>query len=80
MKSIITPREKEVLHLIANEFTTREMASKLFVSTHTIISHRKHLLSKLDVKNVAGLVRKGFEEGILILNINIGSGINYNQV
>ena len=64
----ISNREREVLHLIAYEYTTNEIAAKLFLSTHTVITHRKNLLWKMDVKNVAGLVRKGFERGILQLN------------
>jgi len=62
----ITKREKEILHLISHEYTTSEIAKKLYLSPHTIITHRRNLFVKLDVKNVAGLVRRGFEEGILI--------------
>ena len=61
----ITQREKEVLHLISHEYTTIEIARKLYLSPHTIITHRRNLFVKLDVRNVAGLVRRGFEEGIL---------------
>ncbi|MBT8231113.1 MAG: helix-turn-helix transcriptional regulator [Saprospiraceae bacterium] len=62
----ITQREKEVLNLISHEYTTTEIARKLYLSPHTVITHRRNLFVKLDVKNVAGLVRRGFEEGILI--------------
>lgn len=51
----LTPREIEVLKLIAAEFTTAEIAEKLFISHHTVESHRKNLLSKLGKKNTAGL-------------------------
>ncbi len=61
----ITTREKEVLHLIAYEHTAREIAAKLYISPHTVISNRKNLLRKLNVKNVAGMVRVGFEQGVL---------------
>ncbi|MEE9373418.1 MAG: helix-turn-helix transcriptional regulator [Saprospiraceae bacterium] len=61
----ISPREKEVLYLIAHEYTTHEIALELFISFHTVISHRKNLLTKMDVKNMAGLVRKGYETGLL---------------
>ena len=64
----ISDREKEVLHLIANEYTTNEIAAHLFLSTHTVITHRKNLLWKMNVRNVAGLVRKGFENGLLEIN------------
>ena len=66
MIQTITKREKEILQLISHEYTTSEIAKKLYLSPHTIITHRRNLFVKLDVKNVAGLVRRGFEEGILI--------------
>ena len=53
----LTNREIEVLTLIGEEFTSPEISEKLFISTHTVISHRKNLLQKLHVKNTAGLVR-----------------------
>ena len=68
--NVISRREKEVLHLIAYEYTAKEIASKLFISAHTVNDHRKKLLSKLEVKNTAGMVRKGFEEGLLTITIN----------
>lgn len=61
----LTRREKEILQLIVDEYTTDEIAAKLFVSPTTVISHRKNLMRKLTVKNVAGLVRKAFEFGLL---------------
>lgn len=67
MKTHISTRETQVLHLIAYEFTNYEIADKLFISHHTAMSHRKNLLQKLDVKNSAGLVRKAFELGLLTM-------------
>lgn len=61
----VTQREKEVLHLIAYEHSTKEIASKLYVSYETVNSHRKNLLRKLDVKNTAGMVRVAFEQQLL---------------
>lgn len=61
----VTPREKEVLELLAQELTTDEIAEKLFLSRHTIESHRKNLLSKFGVKNSVGLVRYALENGII---------------
>lgn len=61
----ITRREKEILQLIVEEFTTDEIAEKLFISNTTVISHRKSLLRKLDAKNTAGLVRKALEYKLL---------------
>ncbi len=61
----LTRREKEVLRLIAHEHTTPEIADKLFISQNTVESHRKNLLHKFGVKNVAGLVRNAMEKGLL---------------
>lgn len=55
--SQISTREIEVLKLIAMEYSTNEIAEKLFVSVNTIESHRKSLMKKLDVKNVVGLIK-----------------------
>lgn len=54
---VITRREKEVLKLIAQGMTNKEMAEKLFISTTTIDTHRNNLLSKFNVKNTANLMR-----------------------
>ena len=64
----ISRREEEVLLLTAKEYTVKEIATELFISHHTAISHRKNLMSKWDVKNMAGLVRRGFELGVLKLS------------
>ena len=61
----ITTREKEVLKLIANEYTTHEIANELYLSDHTVITHRRNLLRKLDAKNIGGLIRRAFELRIL---------------
>lgn len=61
----LTRREKEILHLIIDEYTTDEIAEKLFISPTTVITHRKSLLRKLNAKNVAGLVKKAFEFGLI---------------
>ena len=70
MNTSISNRETEVLNLIAKEFTIQEIASKLFISPFTVVSHRKNLMNKLQVRNMAGLVRVGFEMGILQISSN----------
>lgn len=69
MSYMVSPREREVLYLIAYENTSKEIASRLHISEHTALSHRKSLLEKLDVRNTAGLVRRAFELGILSITI-----------
>ena len=53
----LSAREIDVIKLIAQEFSTNEIAEQLFVSVNTIESHRKSLMKKLDVKNVVGLIK-----------------------
>ena len=64
MKIGLSTRELEILKLIILEYTTNEIAVRLFVSAETIKSHRKHLLQKLRARNVAGMVRKAFEHNL----------------
>ncbi|MEM1320835.1 MAG: response regulator transcription factor [Bacteroidota bacterium] len=52
----LTKRELEVLQLICQELTTSEIAQKLFISIRTVEGHRKNLLEKTGVRNMAGLV------------------------
>ncbi len=61
MTTNISKREKDVLHLISYEQNTRQIAKQLYISHHTVSTHRKNLMIKLDVKNVAGLVRKAIQ-------------------
>ncbi len=64
-RPLITPREVEVLNLIAYEYSSKEIAAKLFISYETVNSHRRNIISKLGVKNTAGMVRVGFELGLI---------------
>jgi DNA-binding NarL/FixJ family response regulator len=61
----ITPREKEVLQLIIKGKTTDEICEILFISKHTVDSHRKHLLCKLGVKNTVELVMYAIEKKLV---------------
>ena len=61
----ISRREKQVLKLIVNEYTAKEISDELFISINTVDSHRKNLLMKLDARNTAGLVRIAIEYDLL---------------
>ncbi|HMQ07884.1 MAG TPA: response regulator transcription factor [Saprospiraceae bacterium] len=61
----ISRREKEILKLIIEEYTTPEIAEKLFISLKTVETHRSSLLAKLNARNSAGLVRIAIENKIL---------------
>jgi DNA-binding NarL/FixJ family response regulator len=60
----LTERETEVLKLIAKEYTTPEIAEKLFISAYTVETHRKNLIRKLNVKSMAGLVKYAVQNGL----------------
>jgi two-component system, NarL family, nitrate/nitrite response regulator NarL len=60
----LTKREEEVVKLIAKAYTTAEIAEKLFISTHTVDTHRKNLLSKLNLKNTAAIVTYAIQNGL----------------
>ena len=53
----LTPREIEILKLISMEYTSNEIAEKLFISPLTVETHRKHLLKKTNSRSVVGLVK-----------------------
>jgi DNA-binding NarL/FixJ family response regulator len=53
---IISKRECEIITLIAEGFTNQQIAEKLFLSSHTVNTHRKNIMAKLGVKNTAGIV------------------------
>src|SRR5262245_28846056 len=61
----LTPREKEVLQLIAEGKTTKEVAQVLGVSVKTAESHRAKLMEKLDIHETASLVRYAIRKGIV---------------
>lgn len=64
-KSILSKREKEIVKLITAELTTDEIAKKLFLSKHTIETHKKNIYLKLQVNNVAGLIKKAIYLGYI---------------
>ena len=53
----LSPREKEVMQLIAEGYTTVEIGNLLFISDKTVEKHREKLMKKMNVRNLAGLVR-----------------------
>jgi len=62
---LLTEKEKEILYLIAHEYSDKEIGSMLYLSHHTVHSYRKKLMLKLEVTKSTGLVRRGYELGIL---------------
>jgi DNA-binding CsgD family transcriptional regulator len=66
--SNLSEREIDVLKLVALGMSNKEIAEKLFISIHTVISHRKNITQKLGIKSVAGLVTYVTVNNILDIN------------
>lgn len=72
-RNLLSKRELEVLELICTEYTTNEIAEKLFISPRTVDGHRNNLLLKTGSKNVAGLVIYGIQKKLVELSPNLNS-------
>lgn len=64
----ISSREIEIITLVAEGLSNKEVADKLFLSTHTVITHRKNIMNKLGVNNTAGLVLFAVRENLVSPN------------
>lgn len=62
---VLTAREQEVCRLLAYGFTNAEVAEKLFISDRTVETHRTNIMSKLDLRSRAELVRFAIDNGLL---------------
>jgi DNA-binding CsgD family transcriptional regulator len=60
----LSNREKEILHLVVKEYSNTEIADKLFISVRTVDAHKRNLIEKTGVKNIAGLVIYSIEHNI----------------
>ncbi|MGD2033900.1 MAG: LuxR C-terminal-related transcriptional regulator [Bacteroidales bacterium] len=61
----LSERETEILKFVALGLTNREIAEKLFISAHTVITHRKNITAKLGIKTIAGLTVYAVLNGII---------------
>jgi DNA-binding NarL/FixJ family response regulator len=61
----LTDREIEILQLLAQGYSTLQMATKLSISPKTVETHRKNMLKKVKVKNIMGLLNYGIQHGII---------------
>ncbi|MDX1707716.1 MAG: response regulator transcription factor [Desulfobacterales bacterium] len=62
---LLTPREREVLKLIAEGYKNKEIAADLFISLKTVEKHRANLMKKLDLHNAAALTTFAIEQGLV---------------
>jgi len=61
----LSSREREVLQLVAEGLSSKEIATSLGISTRTVESHRANLMEKLDIHKISGLVRYAIREGLV---------------
>ncbi len=64
----LTPRETEVVQLIAESHANKQIAADLGISVKTVQKHRQHLMNKLHIHDTAGLTRYAIAQGIIIAN------------
>ncbi len=64
----LTNREKEVLQLIAEGYTNNEIGNLMNISVKTVETHRAHIMSKLDIHDVAGLIKYAIKKGLVVID------------
>jgi DNA-binding NarL/FixJ family response regulator len=65
VEDLLTKREIEILKLIAQGFSNREVGEKLTISPRTVDTHRTNIMEKLEIKNIAALIRYAIQNGYL---------------
>ncbi len=61
----VSPREREILTMIAAGHTSKEIGTALFISTFTVDTHRRNLMAKIGARNTAGVIRYALKHGLL---------------
>ncbi len=67
-RSLLTPREREVLQLLAESKSTKEIADILHLSARTVETYRLSIMDKLDIHDIAGLTKFAIREGVISLD------------
>ena len=62
----LTEREKEILMLICQELTMKEIGQRLFLSENTVRNHRVNIMEKVGVNNIVGLVKYAYDAGVIL--------------
>ena len=65
LREILTKREREILKLIADGYTNKKISDTLYISIHTVETHRHHLMEKLGVHSTAALIALAIEKGLV---------------
>ncbi|MHB9131471.1 MAG: response regulator transcription factor [Armatimonadota bacterium] len=69
VSSPLTSREREVLQLLAEGNTVKEIAGKLFIAEKTVETHRKQIMDKLNLRNIASLTKYAITEGLTSVDL-----------
>lgn len=64
-KPLLSAREHEILRLIAEEFSNKEIAERLFISERTVETHRKNIFRKTKTQSIVGLMKFAYGEGLI---------------
>ena len=64
-QKLLTSREREILKLIAKEYTNRQMAEELFISERTVETHRKNIFRKTGTNNLVGLIKFAYANNLI---------------
>ena len=64
--SFLTDREREIVQLLIEGKTIKQIADLLFLSVKTVYTHRAHVMQKLDVKSTAELIKRAVREGLIL--------------
>ncbi|WP_294961928.1 response regulator transcription factor [uncultured Flavobacterium sp.] len=62
---LLSPREIEIIILIALEYSGKEISEQLFISSHTVETHRKNIMKKLNIKSTIGLVKYALKNNLI---------------
>jgi DNA-binding NarL/FixJ family response regulator len=77
--SQLSSREREVLQLIAEGRSTKQIANQLFISGKTVETHRRHIMEKLGVESIAELVKYAIRDGVTSVDLNNDSNPGRRQ-
>ncbi len=73
--TLLTKREREVLQLIAEGKTTKQIAGDLFISVKTVETHRQNIMNKLEIYNIPDLVKYAIQQGVIDISQEMASGM-----
>ena len=63
--NLLSIRETEIVELIAREYSNKEIARALYITVGTVETHRRNIFQKMGTKNMAGLIHRAYQCGIL---------------